>query len=86
MASEFCCQRCAGQSIVLPEDFSDDAHITCRTCGAFRVLSETFGMWWKRTTKFTASPRRSVDVDASTVMNRRYVQQVCEVKPTRRAL
>ena len=36
MATDFCCQRCAGQSIVLPEHFADDAHITCRTCGALQ--------------------------------------------------
>ena len=36
MASDFSCQRCAGQSIVPPEDFADDAHITCRTCGALQ--------------------------------------------------
>lgn len=36
MANEFKCQRCDGQSIILPEDFDDEAHITCRNCGALQ--------------------------------------------------
>lgn len=36
MRSEFYCQRCDGQSIVLPDDFIDEAHITCRNCGALQ--------------------------------------------------
>lgn len=34
MSEGFACWQCEGSSVVLPRENCDDAHVTCRKCGA----------------------------------------------------